>query len=339
MNRVCLKQNLSSDVIKEGKIDGIGYSGAIIPYFNGYENFIVDIDSLVIAKEKTAILKDHNTSIVIGHAKAEKNNNQITVAGKLAPEIKEAADVIALAKNEYEWEMSIGVYDGYLEPDFTGEVNGFKVEKAAVLRKGLLREVSVVSLGADMNTSLNILQMPKGENKMEKELKKLKKIFKLAEEAEVQEVIEKAEEIAAEVEEVAAEVDARDALIEELKAKLADLQAQIDAINAEGEAQEREEEVEASMKASGINLSKEKIKEVAKTKESFDIFMSVFKDVKVDSRKIDAKMCGTTKFDGQKPQDGKLSSEDMREKANAMVKEGKAKNFLEAINKLSQEKK
>lgn len=341
MNRVCLKHQLSNESIKEGKVSGIAYSGALIPNFGLYQNFIVDVSSLSIPKKKTALLKDHVPSLAIGHASATKEENRVIVEGLISKKVKEGADVVSLAEDDFEWEMSIGVYDGFLEPDFTGEVNGIKVEKANVLRNGVLREVSVVSLGADMNTSMNILKMNPSkiqENEMEKEIKKLKKVFNLAETAEVEEVVEKAEEIVEKAEEAIANVSERDQLIKELQDQIEELQKKLEAIQAETEANEREEQAEMAAKEKGITLSNDKIKEVAKSKESFDLFMSVIADVKIEN-KIDAKLCGKQNFSGGKPVDGKLSSDEMRDMANKMVKNGEASNFLEALNKISQEKK
>lgn len=88
MNVFYLKQNLDNEVVKKGKVKGIAYSGAIIPFFGFYENFIVDVESLSIPKKKTAILKDHNSSLAIGHGEVAKKENTILIDGQLSKKSK-----------------------------------------------------------------------------------------------------------------------------------------------------------------------------------------------------------------------------------------------------------
>lgn len=230
--------------------------------------------------------------------------------------------------------MSIGVYDGYVQENFSGKVNGLEVEKANVLRNGILREVSVVSLGADMNTSMNILSIPK-ENKKMNELKKLRKIFKLEADAEVEKIEERAEEIleeaekaAEEVKEVKEEVDAKDAEIEKLRSEIEDLKAKLEAIKEESEASDREEEVEASIKEAGVEMAKEAIKEIASTKEKTEMFINNLKAMKF-TKSVKKEFCKADDNKGGEPISNKV--EELREQARLMVKEGKAKNFLEAL--------
>lgn len=332
MNKFFLKQSIDAEKIKEGKVSGVAYSGALIANFGFYENFIVDVESLTFAKEKTPLLKDHNCDRVVGFANASKDEFKILIDGMLSKKIEDARDIIALSEDGFEWEMSIGVYDGRIEEEFTGEVNGIEVEKAIVLRDGVLREVSIVSLGADNNTSLEVLNKNIKENEvMSKEFKKLRKIFKLEADAEVIAIEEKAEEVLEKIVEVEKEVDERDALIQSLKEEIQALKDQLEAISEESEAESREEDIEASMKKAGISLSAEKIKEIANTKEGTEMFLSAMSEVK--TTKISDEFSKKHTF-SKKKVEGTVS---LRDQANMMVKDGKAKDFLQALNMLQEQ--
>lgn len=345
--KIFLRSNVSIDAVSRGEITGLAYSGSPINEYWGLKNFIVDTESLTVLKNKVALLKDHYAEKVIGHAIASIENYQVIIDGKLSQSVEAAKEVIALANDGFEWELSIGVYDGYLQENFTGEVNGILVENANVLRDGVLREVSVVALGADSNTNATILKEQKfiKENGMKKNLGKLKRVFKLQADADIEEIVEKAEEaiekieeIEAEIEEakeevaeIEAEVDSRDAEIEKLKERIAELESALDAISEEVDVEERIEEIEEALEEKNIDLSKEKIKDIAKSKETTSIFLSAIKDAKVVRAKIDDKFSKKIRFNGSK-NDKTVS---LREQANEMVRNGNAKNFTEAISVLA----
>lgn len=343
MNAYFLRKKLDSGKALEGKVSGVAYTGALIKNFGFIENFIVDTSTLEISKERIALLKDHMSEKVIGHVMATIEDNAVLIDGIISKKIKESQDIISLSEDGFSWELSVGVYDGYIEENFSGEVNGIEVESANVLRNGVLREVSIVALGADSNTNINILNQKSSnkENLMDTRLKKrLMKALKLDVSAEVEEAIVKVEEIAEEVaehaEEVAevkAEVDEKDALIKSLQERIKELELALDAINEEAEEEDRAEEIEASIKSKGITLSREKIKIIAKSKESTDLFLETIAEMKV-SKKIPAELCGKTEFGKEVDK----NSKNLREQANELVKNGKAKDFLSAINILTGEK-
>ena len=180
---------------------------------------------------------------------------------------------------------------------------------------------------------------------MKKDLKALRKVFKLQVDAEIDEIVEKAEEaiekiseVEAEIEEakkevaeVEAEVDSRDAEIEKLKERIAELESALDAISEEVDVEERIAEIEETLEEKNIDMSKEKIKDIANSKETTSIFLSAIKDAKVVKAKIDDKFSKKVRFKGNK-NDKTIS---LREQANEMVKNGNAKNFTEAISVLS----
>lgn len=337
MNKFFFKSKLESESTSKGLVAGVAYSGSIIDNYMWYQNFIVDTDTLTIAKDKIALLKDHMAEKVIGHAVATIEENQVKIDGKISKGVEVAQEVITLAEDGFDWEMSIGVYDGHVEEGFSGEVNGQEVENVNVLRNGVLREVSIVALGADMNTNAKIFNKDSTkENEMNaKDRKRLVKAFKLATDAEIEEIVEKAEEIAAEVEEakteveeVKEEVNEKDTLIDSLQKRIEELEAALDAINGEAEVEERVEEIEASLKEKGIDLSAEKIKEIAKSEDTAKLFLGTIKEAKVLKAKIDSKFCQKQNFEKSE------NTKNLREQAAEMVKLGTARNFIEAISSL-----
>ena len=66
-NKIYLKQNISAEQVKSGEINGVAYSGAVIPNYMFYKNFIVDLSTLTVAKKKTPIFRVHLASQVAGH--------------------------------------------------------------------------------------------------------------------------------------------------------------------------------------------------------------------------------------------------------------------------------
>src|SRR5690606_38107508 len=131
----------------------------------------------------------------------ENDSDKLTMKGKVSAKTVSGREILDLAEDGVDWELSVGVYDGMVEEDFSGEVNGYEVSNSAILRNGILREVSVVALGADSDTS-TIIMSDKQESRMnEKQYKALLSAAKLAENAEVDEVIEKVGEFVEQINE------------------------------------------------------------------------------------------------------------------------------------------
>lgn len=331
MNAFFLKQTLQSDSVLNGEVKGVSYSGAPIANFYGYSNFIVDLSTLTIEKENTPILRDHNPAQVAGHGKVIINGNAIELDGKISKKTVHGAEIIALAEDGFVWEQSIGVFDGRVEEVKDTEINGIHINHGFVLRDGVLREISIVALGADSNTFATILSKPKGEPAMFKSKEEWVK-FACACGGDKETTPEQLEaKIKAQSEEAQAEIAAKEAEIEALKAKIEELQSEIDKIKAEEEEEAREEEIEMALKEKGITLSAEKIKDAAKSKEKTEILLSVIAEMQ--EKKIDPKFSKKETIEGDKPQELK-SPEAIRMAAEKMVKEGKAQNFFEAITKL-----
>ena len=115
MNKIYLRQNLSSD-IKSGQIKGVAYSGSLIEQHGYLTNLIIDVSTLKVAKNKTPVLRDHNPSFVAGYGQVIIDDGQksVSIDGKLSNKNEYGKDIIDLAIDGFEWEMSIGVFGGQL---------------------------------------------------------------------------------------------------------------------------------------------------------------------------------------------------------------------------------
>lgn len=334
MSAIFLRQTLDKDATLKGEIKGVAYSGSVIPFHGMYDNLVIDVATLSVAKEKTPILRDHNPSHVAGHGKVTIEGSVVNIEGSLSKKTAFGAEIISLAEDGLDWEMSLGVYNGEIEEIENTEVNGIMIEKGWALRNGLLREVSVVALGADMNTEAQIFKQLTGDEKpmftkeqwinfacgcggtkdtTPEELSEMVKATKLMSEEEKA----KAEELAKE--------------IEVLKEQIAAKQAEIDAIKEEEEIEEREEEINAAISAKGIEFSVEKIKESAKSKEVAALLLGLVEAMPKQAKKISAEFAQEVVVAELAPKVDAKSPEQISLAANALVKAGKAKDFMEAL--------
>ena len=332
-----LSHKLETESIVKGELTGLAYSGSIIPYFQGYQNFIVDISTTTVAKAKTPLFRDHNPSLVVGHGKVTLSENDVQIVGKISKKTANGLEVIDLAEEGLEWEMSIGVFEGVVEEVINETINGVMVEHGWALRNGIIREVSVVALGADLNTNAQILSQVKGEHTMftKEQWAKFACACGGSKDSTPEELQAKFEEQAAAVETVEtdkAKIEELNAEIEKLKADILAKQEEINKIKADEEEEDRVEEIEVAMKAKGLQFSAEKIKAAAKSKESTEMLLSFIAEVKAEEKKIDAKFSAKIDLGNDEPKDG-----DIRMSAEALLKSGKAKDKMEAILMASKE--
>lgn len=336
-NPIYLRQSLSNESALKGELKGVAYTGGVIPQYAFYENFVVDLATLTIASEKLPLLKDHDMTKVAGHGKATLSDNSISIEGKISTKTTQGQEIIGLAEDGFEWQMSIGVFDGVVEEIKDEEVNGNYIERGFVLRNGVLREVSIVSLGADKDTSATILSKQKGESNMitmsPEAYAKLACACGGNKDTKPEELAKLAEETTEAVEEKVKALEEEKAALEE---KIKELEAAIEAVKEEEEIEKRVEEIEMAAKEKGITFSIEKVKQAAVSKEATQTLISLISDMKQEG-KIDPKLTAKMQFDGKPAV--QMSSEERSSAINQMIKEGKAKTKMEAILKLQSEAK
>lgn len=139
--------------------DGLAYSGEVIPRHYIFENLFIDLDSLN-AKSQIPIFRDHSPSQIAGHGTLYKDaDNQLKVKGRIYQN-SHGSEIAEIAKEGFNWELSIGAVPTYLEEIPKGKemtVNGVTSDEGMVIfRDTRIIEVSFVAIGADSNTSAEV---------------------------------------------------------------------------------------------------------------------------------------------------------------------------------------
>lgn len=326
---IFLTHKLEVESTLRGEIDGVAYSGQPIANYMWYKNLIVDIATLKVAKSTTPILRDHQPSQVAGKGVVSIENNQVLIKGNLSKKSSYGREIIDLSEDGIEWEMSLGVFDGVVEEVTDVEINGVHIAHGFVLKNGILREVSVVILGADMNTQAKVFSNEKGDMKPMLTKEQWVK-FACAcggnKETTPEELEKKFQEMTDSQKE---EVAAKEAEIEAKQAEIDELKSEIAKIKEDAAVEEREENIQAAVKEKAITFSSEKIKAAAKTQEATDMLLSLIADMKAPG-KIDKKFAQKQDLGdgGATPK----TPEEIRLAAKKMVSEGKAKDVIQAIS-------
>jgi hypothetical protein len=137
------------------RFEGIAYSGGVVPSYG----VVIDLGSTTIS-QPMPLLHEHSRDRIIGAVTAASiQAGQIIVAGKLFSDIPggHAEQIAQLAIRGAPFQMSVGLY-GYTEEVVPlGRAVTVNSRTASgptvVLRRGAVREVSIVTLGADPNTN------------------------------------------------------------------------------------------------------------------------------------------------------------------------------------------
>jgi phage major head subunit gpT-like protein len=139
------------------------YTGGSIRQDWSREPVIVDLQGMSWTNKRRPILLQHNYELdaILGQTTDVRVEGQnLVVEGEMIGGNANAEKVIALAERGFQWQASIGadvIRAEKLPPDETAIVNGRTVKgPARIVRQSRLREVSVVTLGADDNTSASL---------------------------------------------------------------------------------------------------------------------------------------------------------------------------------------
>lgn len=175
-NQLNIKAEFSTEPAKKNpRFRGLAYAGGLLDL--GWElQVVVDLTGLEIP-ENIPLLTDHENSTKnrLGTLTAEVVDNQLFVAGEITSESDVAEDVVKQGKVS-EWQMSIGAEIITGRNIEAGEmvVNGQTIQAPFFyVEKAVLREVSVVAVGADINSRLVIEAKAKNIHNLDnnKELK------------------------------------------------------------------------------------------------------------------------------------------------------------------------
>jgi len=137
------------------QFSGIAYSGGLV---QGYQSIVIDLASTSI-EASMPLLFQHDHAQVLGAVREAVNDGRsLAVQGDLFSDIDETAKNVALkAMRGARYQMSVGLFDMTIEDVPAGmpiAVNGRDFAgPITVLRNGIIREVSIVALGADSGTT------------------------------------------------------------------------------------------------------------------------------------------------------------------------------------------
>ncbi len=148
------------DTPKPKRFSMKAYTGGPMQVGNYGPPVIIDLSGLK-AKAPFPILRDHDTSRIVGHAdEVSVSESSIDLGGIVSGAGPDAVEVQAAAGNGFPWKASVGVRPDKLE--FVGEgvktkVNGkMFTGPLDVARKSTLGEVSFVAMGADRKATAKL---------------------------------------------------------------------------------------------------------------------------------------------------------------------------------------
>ena len=133
------------------RVEGVAYSGGIVAALG----IVVDLSTTTVA-DRLPLLSEHDRQNIVGTVtKATIAGGAITVEGRLFSDMvnSQAEKIGQLAQRGAPFQMSIGLFgfrEDAIPPGQVATVNSRAIAgPATVLRGGTVREVSIVTLGAD----------------------------------------------------------------------------------------------------------------------------------------------------------------------------------------------
>jgi len=135
----------------------LAYTGAPMSVAGYWSPVVVDLAGVKTENDALPILLDHDTAQIVGQGVAIVDAGAIRISGDVMGNSPEATKVVALAKDGFRWQASIGANvtrREFLEGGKKTQVNGREVTGPLIIaRETTLKEVSFVAIGADSKTS------------------------------------------------------------------------------------------------------------------------------------------------------------------------------------------
>lgn len=149
---------------KEGDartFSGVAYSGRVIQQHWKWGNLIFDLSSTTVPS-RLPILLGHDPAKIVGFLTSSSvGQDGLRISGALSKRTTAAAEVTALADEGFPWQMSVSIKPGRVErvqKNKTVEINGQAFQgPGTIFRDSVIREVSFVPVGADINTSATVM--------------------------------------------------------------------------------------------------------------------------------------------------------------------------------------
>lgn len=148
---------------KRPKFEMTAYSGGVMNVASYWNPVVIDLSGLR-AKQRVPVLLDHDSKQIVGQSqKTEITAQTLKLSGVITGNTDgdgPAAAVVSHAKNDFEWQASVGVAvdrTEFVEAGVSVKVNGKTFQgPLTVVRAGRLNEVSFVAVGADEKTAVKV---------------------------------------------------------------------------------------------------------------------------------------------------------------------------------------
>lgn len=142
------------------RVDGVAYSGGVFSQWWSNVPCVTDLAGLEIAVQIPLLYNHYNApEYRLGELTVRKTDAALTVSGGIDPETEHGKAIISAGK-KIDWQLSHGAEIKEIQEVAAGEivtVNGREFTgPLTVISKAILREVSVVAIGADADTSLRV---------------------------------------------------------------------------------------------------------------------------------------------------------------------------------------
>lgn len=152
-------QAVAGEANSAPRVTAVAYTGVQLVVAGYPTPVVVDMDGLDHASP-VPLLFEHDRKAILGQGSVTRAGSELLLAGSLQGDSPEKQNVLNLARDGFSWKLSVGVYPTKVEKVAAGQrvtVNGKQfVGPLAVVRAGKLIEVSILAIGADPNTSLQI---------------------------------------------------------------------------------------------------------------------------------------------------------------------------------------
>jgi len=149
---------------KPPSVTMVAYTGGLM-VVPGWGPVVLDLAGIDASAEQVGILADHDATLkgIVGHGKAGVIDGKLLVQGTITPSTEAAHQVVELARAGFKFQASVGVTPSDYErvrPGDQVQVNGRTIKAPAsgftLVKASVLKEVSIVAIGADANTSVAI---------------------------------------------------------------------------------------------------------------------------------------------------------------------------------------
>ncbi len=156
-----LQAAAGGDGKKLPRVRVFAYSGGPMRVAGFYDPIVIDLTGAKFAAERLPLILDHDTGQRLGHTETQEITDKTIIAsGVISAGSQAAADLVADAKNGFPFQASVGADIQELQrvrEKETCTVNGRQHSGPLnVVRKCLVREISITVLGADSKTRVAI---------------------------------------------------------------------------------------------------------------------------------------------------------------------------------------